>query len=83
VCCLTQGEFFLLVEWIFMNENQMATRLNITQAASRLGVSVMTLRRKVYSGEITYYRPSANGRIMFTEEQLREFEQRHTVEAKS
>lgn len=58
-------------------------RFNIEQAAQRLGLAVITLRRKIAQGVITCYRPSGLGRkILFAEEHLREFEERHTFRAK-
>lgn len=61
------------------NDHQSNRKYNITQAANRLGMSVIALRRVVLRGEITHYRPFGEGRkIMFSEEALREFEIRHT-----
>ncbi len=58
-------------------------RYNITEAAQLLGFAVITLRRKVLSREITCYRPSGNGRkILFSDEHLKEFIDRHTHRAK-
>lgn len=59
-------------------------RYNITEAAQRLGVAEITLRRKVWQGKIACYRPSGlGGRILFWEQHLREFEQRHTHKAQA
>ena len=63
------------------NEDNKIVRFNLEQAAERLGFSALTLRRKVKSGEVSYYRPTQRGRIMFTEQQLSEFEKRRTYEA--
>ncbi len=65
------------------DENTKIERFNLEQAANRLGFSALTLRRKVKSGEVSYYRPTHRGRIMFTEQQLSEFEKRRTFEAKA
>lgn len=56
-------------------------RYDLKQAAKRLGFGDFTLRRKVYAGEIAHYRPTPNGKIWFFEEQLLEFEKRHTIPA--
>ncbi len=58
-------------------------RYNLEQAAKKLGFSAILLRRKVNNGEISHYRPTPRGRIMFTDEQLTEFEKRRTFEAKA
>ena len=61
------------------NDHLSHRKYNITQAARRLGMSVIALRRVVLRGEIAHYRPFGEGRkIMFSEEALREFELRHT-----
>lgn len=58
------------------------TKINLEQAADRIGISASSLRRKVQNGEISHYRPSNNGKIYFTENHLEEFEQRRTFTAK-
>lgn len=55
---------------------------NLKQAAAKLGMSDVNLRRKVTSGQITHYRPTKSGKIMFREQHLVDFEKRQTVEAK-
>jgi excisionase family DNA binding protein len=66
------------------NDHQSHRKYNITQAARRLGMSVIALRRVVLRGEITHYRPFGEGRkIMFSEEALREYELRHTRPSQS
>ncbi len=62
-------------------ENNKTIRFSLDEAAMRLGFSALTLRRKVKNGEVSYYRPTPRGRIMFTEQQLSEFEKRRTFEA--
>lgn len=58
-------------------------RVGIEEAARRLGIAVITLRRKVARGEISCYRPSgAKCKILFTEADLWAFVERHTHRAK-
>lgn len=57
-------------------------KLNLKEAAKRLGVSPLTLRRKVINREISHTRTSERGHIRFTNEQLEEFERQHTFVAK-
>ena len=59
---------------------QRLVRYDLRQAAEKLGFSPLTLRRKVKNGEIAHYRPTPGGKIMFTDEHLRDFEQRRTFE---
>lgn len=64
-------------------KNENIIRLNLDQAAVRLGLTSMTLRRKAKNGEISHYRPTPRGKILFTEQQLEEFEKRRTFEAQT
>ncbi len=59
------------------------TLFSLKQAAERLGFSTLTLRRKVKNGEIAHYRPTPGGKIMFTDEHLRDFEKRRTFDAQA
>ncbi|MDQ6786712.1 MAG: excisionase family DNA-binding protein [Acidobacteriota bacterium] len=64
-------------------DNTKIVHFNLEQAAERLGFSTLTLRRKVKSGEVSYYRPTTRGKILFTEQQLSEFEKRHTFQVQA
>jgi excisionase family DNA binding protein len=77
---LLRSEFFLFGAPAMKEEQKLAKRYRIDEAAQRLGISVVTLRRKVHQREVGCYRPSGpRHKILFSEEHLEEFEQRHTI----
>lgn len=59
-------------------------KFNIHEAAERLGVSTITLRRILRRNEISCFRPTGRGagrKLLFSEAHLKDFEQRHTFES--
>lgn len=66
-----------------MKENDEKKLYDLKQAAARLGMGDLNLRRKVLKGEISHYRPTPNGKIWFFEEHLQEFEKRRTFVAQA
>lgn len=55
---------------------------DVNEAATRLGIAVITLRRMIYAGRISYRRIGPK-LIRFTEADLREFLENATVPAGS
>jgi excisionase family DNA binding protein len=58
-------------------------RIELSEAAARLGLKAHTLRRYANDGSITYFRPAGNGKIYFDEKDLKEFEEKSTFVAKA
>lgn len=58
----------------------MESMFDINEAAARLGIAVITLRRMIYSGRISYRRIGQK-LIRFTEADLREYLENATVRA--
>jgi excisionase family DNA binding protein len=55
-------------------------KYDVKEAAARLGVQPLTLRRMIKAREIGFYRPRARGPIFFFETHLQDFERRHVYE---
>lgn len=51
-------------------------RYSRKEAAARLGMSVPKLDRETSKRHIEFYQPYAGGRITFSEDQLREYDER-------